>query len=201
MTMHLYEALVTIAGDGSLSAGDLIAYAMEDTIGGRDTGQWPAMCVHEAEGKLIYALVRALKPNVALEIGGNFGCSTTHILAALEANGTGMLVSYDIDPASYRGVPEHLRHRLDARIEDALTADLPAAPFVLEDGEHGLDFTTRILTQLRALNPRCIVSHDYATGHHYDGFFVEEAWNAVLPEGEGYVLDGAFTGVGVWWNR
>jgi predicted O-methyltransferase YrrM len=83
------------------------------------------------EAELLYALVKGLAPERALEIGRARGGSTFIIASALRSIGTGKLVSVDPD-----NLPEH-------RIEDGLRARLSPwvffvdgyAPFVLPEAE------------------------------------------------------------------
>ena len=199
--MKLNEALQQIARDAGLDADQLIAFANEDQVGGRDSGQWPGMSTFADEGKIIYALVRALRPAKVVEVGVDSGGTSTHILSALVANDFGELWSVDINPDCGLMIPDHLRQRWTFVNADALTVELPEqADFVWEDGSHSYEFTRDMLLRLKTLNSRVIMSHDYATGKVYPGFFVKEAFDEVLPEGFGIEIDGCFTGLGVWIN-
>jgi hypothetical protein len=199
--MHLHDALRQIATATNLNPDELIAYTAEDQVGGRDDNSWPGMSVFAAEGQVLYALIRALKPAQVVEVGVDSGGTSTHMLTALERNGEGQLYSVDINPEVGSKVPADLRNRWTLRIEDALTVDLPdRADVIFEDGSHELAFTRAILTRLKALNPRVILSHDYYTHETYGGFYVKEAFDAVLPGGFGVKIEGAFTGLGVWLN-
>ena len=199
--MNRDDALRQIAAAAGLNADELIANANEDSVGGRDTGAWAGMSTFEAEGQVLYALIRALKPAQVVEVGVDSGGTSTHILTALDRNGEGQLYSVDINPEVGSKVPDPLRARWTLRIEDALTVELPdRADVIFEDGSHELVFTREILTRLKTLNPRVILSHDYYTHETSGGFFVKEAFDAVLPGGFGVKIDGAFTGLGVWVN-
>src|SRR5206468_2738116 len=56
--------------------------------------------------KLLYAAVRALRPRVVVETGPFNGASSTFLLHALEANGEGRLISFDLpDAVDALGVP------------------------------------------------------------------------------------------------
>lgn len=205
--MNLNEALTLIAQRGGLNADELIAFAAEDNVGGRDTsihkpdGDWPGMSTFADEGKIIYALVRALRPAQVVEIGVDSGGTSTHILTALAANGKGKLFSVDIVPDVGHSVPEELRARWTVVQGDGLTVKLPRKPdFVLEDSDHQLESTKAILTRFKELNPRAIVSHDYYTHEVYGGFHVKEAFDAVFPDGFGIKVGAAFAGLGVWFN-
>ncbi len=201
--MKLDDALRQLAADGNLNADELIAYAAEDHIGGRDTGDWPAMSVFADEGKVVYALVRALRPAQVVEVGVASGGTSTHILSALEVNGKGKLWSIDIAPDCGLNVPENLRHRWTFVNGDALVETLPKkADFCFEDGAHSLEFTTQILERLKALNPRAILSHDALTHLAYgDAFQVLPAFKAVLGTDKTLGIDGAFTGLAYYFNE
>lgn len=199
--MNRDDALRQIATAADLNADELIGYANEDAIGGRDTGNWSGMSTFAAEGQILYALIRALQPAQVVEIGVDSGGTSTHILTALYRNGDGQLYSVDIKSDVGDNIPAELRPRWTLRIGDALTAELPdQVDFVFEDGDHTLTFTHAILTRLKALNPRVILSHDYYTHETYGGFYVKEAFDAALPGGFGVKIDGAFTGLGIWVN-
>lgn len=197
----LADALTQIAQAANLDASELIAYAAEDNVGGRDTGNWSGMSTFADEGKVLYALIRALRPIQVVEVGVASGGTSTHILSALHANDFGTLWSVDIEANCGLNIPEHLRGRWTFVVGDALTVDLPArADFAFEDGEHGYFFTSSILKRLKALSPRMIMSHDYYTHLTYgEAFQVQRAFTDVLGD-RGVMIDGAFTGLGYWVN-
>lgn len=199
--MNLTEALTEIARAGSLDPAELIAYAAEDTIGGRDTGDWIGMSIFRDEGRVLYALVRALKPESVLEIGTAQGCGTTHILAALAKNKSGHCTSIDIDGNAGYGIPDALKKQWTFVHEDALTASLPDASVVFEDGSHSYNFTTNILRRLTPLHPRVIVAHDMYSHETYgDAFQVLNAWRDVMGVVTGVKIDHAFTGLAYHFN-
>ena len=125
-----------LAEDLNLDEDELIAYAEEDTIGGWEPGgEWPIGAVFASEGRILYALIRALRPSVVVEFGVKNGCSSKHILAALVRNHKGKLVSYDpvlaVDPDSF--TPAQLKH-WELINDDARIAKFPSrADFVFED--------------------------------------------------------------------
>lgn len=199
--MNLTDALTEIARAGDLDPVELIAYAAEDTIGGRDTGDWIGMSIFRDEGRVLYALVRALKPEHVLEIGTAQGCGTTHILAALNKNKAGHCTSIDIDASAGFGIPDALKKRWTFINEDALTAELPDASVVFEDGEHGYSFTAHMLTRIQAMHPRVIVAHDMYSHEAYgEAFQVLNAWRDVMGVVTGVKIDHAFTGLGYHFN-
>lgn len=97
--MNLNDALTLIASKFDLDAQALIAYSAEDNIGGWDGNErlynWAVGSLWSVEGKVLYALVRALKPRLCVEFGTWHGCSASHIAAALKANGAGKLFCVD----------------------------------------------------------------------------------------------------------
>lgn len=201
--MNLDDALRQIALAGDLNVDDLIGFAAEDTYPARGEGNWSGMAPFAAEVKVLYALIRALRPATVVEIGTNDGCSTMHILAALKANGKGKLISIDIEPSAGRLVPDDLRDRLTLVTGDALTVDLPKRfDFAFEDGEHSYEFTSAVLSRIKAGNPRAIVAHDYLMHHTYpDGFDVERAFVDTLGDAAfGLTVEDAFPGLGFWFN-
>lgn len=199
--MNLTEALTEIARAGSLDPAELIACAAEDNIGGRDTGQWRGDSFFADEGRVLYALIRALKPEHVLEIGSAEGCSTTHILTALDKNKRGHLTSIDIDPDAGVKVPAALRKRWTFVNEDALTAELPAADVVFEDGDHHYPFASAILKRITPLNPRVLLSHDALSHLTYgDAFQVYNAWRDVFGKVDTVQIDHAFTGLAYHFN-
>jgi hypothetical protein len=77
-------------------------------------------------GELVYALVRAARPDAVIETGVATGVTSAFALAALEDNGHGELHSVDLPPAGLvaRGlvgarIPRWLRHRWRPRWGDA----------------------------------------------------------------------------------
>lgn len=68
--------------------------------------------------RLCYVLCRIRKPQIVIETGVANGVTSTFILQALEANGTGELHSIDLPPLAVYGgsevgslIPQELRHR------------------------------------------------------------------------------------------
>lgn len=89
--MNLIETLEQIAKDFDFPSEHLIRYASEDfDIGGyhpdASQSKWEIGSIWEVEGRILYALVRYLRPSHAAELGSFRGCSTHHIIAALERN-------------------------------------------------------------------------------------------------------------------
>jgi predicted O-methyltransferase YrrM len=97
--MNLDEALTKIAARLDLDADELRTFADEDDVGGYhsspELAQWGMGSLWAVEGKILYALVRALRPASVLELGSYYGCSTAHIEAALKKNRKGNLTAVD----------------------------------------------------------------------------------------------------------
>lgn len=186
---------------GGLDLDKFLQFATEDKHTGYGTDhRWPGMSISADEGKVLYALVRMLRPLLPLEIGVWNGCSTVHILAALAQNQAGFLMSWDIEGSIVPMVPLALHTRWLPDVADALTRRLPiSCDFVFEDGPHTLDFTRdfvrRILQQ--KCPPMVLVSHDCLYPDW--GHSILDAWRAAGLEPQ--VVD---TGRGMcfhFWSR
>ena len=64
------------------------------------------MPVSAAGGRLLYALVRAVKPVAVVEFGTSFGISTLHLAAAVRDNGTGRVITTELSAAKARAARE-----------------------------------------------------------------------------------------------
>ena len=108
-------------------------------------------------GRLLYTLVRASRPATVVEFGTSFGISTIHLAAAVRDNGTGRVISTELNAAKVARARANLA---EAGLADVVTilagdaretlADLPGpVGFVLLDGWKNL-----YLPILRQLEPR-----------------------------------------------
>jgi hypothetical protein len=100
---------------------------------------------------VIYAIVRALKPDTFVETGVQNGVSTYFILSALERNGYGMLHSIDIRETLQDGkkvgwlVPDELKHRWDFSVGDSkevvpkMLSELEMVDIFMHDSLHTYD--------------------------------------------------------------
>jgi predicted O-methyltransferase YrrM len=108
-------------------------------------------------GRLLYTLVRATRPATVVEFGTSFGISTIHLAAAVRDNGSGRVVSTELNAGKAARARANLAEAglagLVTILEgDALEtlADLPGpVGFVLLDGWKNL-----YLPVLRLLEPR-----------------------------------------------
>ena len=181
MAQSLHGALQVFASLAGIEADRLIAYAEEDTFGGFDTG-WHTGSLWEVEGKFLYAVVRALGIRKVLEIGTNVGCSTTHLLAAVKANG-GKVTSIDKWAGAGQDIPEDLRDAWEFIPTEAIAwTEKTRRKFelVYEDGAHSTAFTEAILRNVLKMNPKVIVSHD--AEHFLVGPAITAAWMNVFGE-------------------
>ena len=109
--------------------------------------RYPALFASELNTqRVLYALVRARRPDVVLETGVADGFSSFAILAALDANSNGQLHSIDIQDDVGVVVPAALRSRWTVHINDRemdlergfkdIVAGLPAVDFYYHDSGH-----------------------------------------------------------------
>lgn len=191
--MKLSDALTLLAEKLALDAASIIAYAAEDHEGGRNAG-YDGWSIDPDEGRLLYALVRALRPLQVLEIGVHEGASSAHLLTALDANQLGALTSYDI----VKGAAEVKGIRWTVIQQDAALANFPPTEFVFEDSAHGLDYSLKLFERLKFA--RVLVTHDTLMTPAHGDFYVKQAFETVFPDGLIFALDGCERGLGVWVN-
>lgn len=168
--MNRDDVLHSIAMTDGLDTTELIAYANEATdIGGYHDNpheaKWPNGSMWAVEGQILYALIRATRPAVCIETGTNYGCSATHITAALDKNRKGKLICVDWSFERIL-IPLPLRERIEFRQTDIhdFIQNMPPFDFLLEDGSHDTDQVQAVWSAaLKAANPGAfIVSHDAA---------------------------------------
>lgn len=182
--MTFEDVLTSIANAYGLGSYDLIGYSYEDEISGWDQGygEWPVGSLWTVEGRILYALIRALKPELVVEIGTNVGCSASHMASALKMNGTGKLMTFDTCssiaiPPNRDGVSQVFRQGqlipvdlmpyvelVNADGIDYLNKYIADVDFIFEDGAHSFEGTRDAwIAGLAKLNPGgLIISHDAA---------------------------------------
>ena len=111
-----------------------------------DSPDWDPGMMSPRDCISLYALVRALRPTVCVETGVGVGCSSMHILTALDKNGVGELHSIDLHGpnADQYGViiPQSLRGRWDLNIQHRdpvlpeLLKDLKEIDLFVHDSNH-----------------------------------------------------------------
>ena len=200
--MNLSEALHKIAVTYDLNETELAAYAQEDTIGGYHENpaycKWPMGSVWEVEAQIVYALARALKPQMVIEIGSYYGCSTHHIAEALWQNGAGKLISIDIS-FMYK-VPERYAHIIEQLNTDLFDYHMSpnTVDFVFEDSMHTVKSTTHIWNEFKANGKpgAIIVSHD--SEHETEGIAVRGAIATITPNYISMLVQPGKCGLGIW---
>ncbi len=202
--MNLHDALHQIAPALGLDADALIRYAEEDTVGGfhlnLDARKWNTGAIWEGEGQFVYALVRGLRPARVFEAGIGNGCTSAHILAALDANGYGELIScdpYALNPASMNNHPRWTRSGLTG--EQWLDANPDAAfEIVVEDTMHTHEMTFAILSKANRPGLRLALAHD--AGHISVGQGVTSGFQAAFGSYTTVMIGDSDCGWGYWVN-
>ncbi len=125
-------------------------------------GEWVrAAAVDPPRGRLLFALVRALRPSRCVELGTNMGISAAYIASALTLNGDGRLISLDsIEQATERATRHHRDLGLDRsefrtglfseHLAPALS-DLGGCDFAFVDGDHHEEPTLAYYEQIAAM--------------------------------------------------
>ncbi|GAA4011392.1 class I SAM-dependent methyltransferase [Allokutzneria multivorans] len=114
------------------------------------------MPISAAGGRMLYALVRAIRPARVVEFGTSFGISALHLGAAVRDNGSGHVVTTELSASKAASARETFA---EAGLDDVITvlvgdaretlADDEPVDFVLLDGWKDL-----CLPVLRLLEPR-----------------------------------------------
>ena len=128
------------------------------------------------ERRILYLMVRQFSPGVIFEVSPKRGWSTLHMAAALERNGGGQIVSFELDPLVAWAARRTLRrarlaHRAEIVVGD-VREQLPRAyerlrkssritgiEFLFIDADHGAEFATWYLENLFPLVKQSGVIH------------------------------------------
>lgn len=123
----------------------------------------------DRESEMAYILVRALQPDVIVEISPRHGYSTNYLLAGLTRNGHGKLFSYEIEThvngipieQAIRGnlLPNLAQQRFELIVGDAMTATIPAADLLFVDSCHEAYFAAWYAEKL-VPRARFVMTHD-----------------------------------------
>lgn len=179
---NLNEVLLMVAAQLHLDGNELIRYALEDNLGGYDIDEnkrlWPQGSIWGAEGQILYAITRALKPEVVVQVGGWVGCSASHFALACQANNKGRVISIDNSQGGVTHgakIPNILREYIElvsANGEDwlALQPD-NSIELIFEDAGHSRESVASISkAALQALVPGgVLINHDAAHDIAYVG--------------------------------
>lgn len=174
--MNLHQTLDAIAVQLNLDPRLLKSYADEDiSLAGYhpndQPNKWPMGSIFEVEGQILYALTRALQPELVVELGTFYGCSTSHFLLALSKNGHGELITVDNGKSGgwFTLNPGDMQDRFTAINADALEwvhRDMPQGRvgLLFEDMIHRVDTTETIWRGAleNCLSGAVIISHDAA---------------------------------------
>lgn len=165
--MNIEDALVDIARNFGFDEQQLITSCYEDTVGGwdRDAGRWPVGSVWSVEGRILYAITRALKPDFVLEVGTHHGCSATHFAEAVKANGKGHVIGVDPSGAAGNMIPANLRQYVqivNTRWQDMDGLFPAGVGIVFEDADHSAETTADVWRAAAERLPAgsVIASHD-----------------------------------------
>jgi predicted O-methyltransferase YrrM len=125
------------------------------------------MPVSAEGGRLLYALVRACRPETVVEFGTSFGISTIHLAAAVTDNGTGRVVTTELSSRKAEAARQNLEQAGLGEVVTILEGDalqtLASVPgpigLVLLDGWKDLYLPVLRLVQPR-LTPGALVVAD-----------------------------------------
>lgn len=188
----------------SLDAAELLSYAQEDTIGGYEphaNTRWLPGSIWGAEGQILYAITRAMKPQRIAELGALQGCGTSHFSTALKMNGSGKVSTYD--NFRFRHAPFKVADDLEPYYEfivgDAYEIDLNPFQIVFEDFNDTAAGVKRVWSRfIQEAQPGAVIlTHDVY--HHHEG---KEMRAGIEASGAQNVLmfqiDGTDCGLGMW---
>jgi predicted O-methyltransferase YrrM len=187
-----------------LELDSLMPYAEADNIGGYhpDAAQrkWWTGAIWEVEGKTLYALIRALQPETVVEVGSGTGCSSTHMAAALKANGGGHVTT--VDRGNTPQIPADLQVFVTILPGDGIDylALLPdnSVDFILEDADHTKDMCAAIgeLAKTKLKPGGVLMAHDAA--HFAVGADVKAGYDLAGLDFRVYLTDPSDCGWAVW---
>lgn len=205
--MNLDDTLTLIAAQLDLDAAELSAYAAEDSIGGYHSdpalSSWYTGSLWSVEGKVLYALVRALKPECLLELGVHAGASTTHLRTAVQVNQFGHVYSVDRQEGAGFDIPAELLDygtiTYDWALQYILRLPDASIDFAFEDLCHGAGEVYDVITALRPkLKPGALVVH-HDSEHGDDGVQVKRGIEmAGVVNWYSYLTEPSDCGLAVW---
>lgn len=171
--------------------------------------RFPGGSGSEDERRILYSLIRVLRPSVTVECGVSWGGSSTAILGAIDSNKSGRLWSVDFrDTCSNHGhetgnnIPNQYRKHWKLTIGDAvdfLNSFNKPIDFLFEDTYHTYDLTKSIYeAALPNLKPGAvIISHDAVIyGHRILQAFIDVGIQPTI-----YKTDNSGCGLSVWVNK
>lgn len=205
--MHLDDALTEIAAFLDLNPLTLIQYADEDALGGYDPdpalAAFPGGSLWAVEGKVLYALTRAQRPQHALELGTWHGASSTHILEAQARNQYGALYSVDHWEGAGTLVPERLHDWWTLTYMEAVQyietkLHRGKISFVFEDCIHSESEVYAIVTALKPkLRSGAVVVH-HDSEHGDDGEQIRRALDRAGVNYKSWLINPSDCGIAIW---
>lgn len=201
----LIDTLFQLEKQLGIELDSLMPYAEADNIGGYhpDPAQrkWGAGAIWDVEGRTLYALIRALKPENIVEIGSGTGCSTTHMASALDANDEfGHITT--IDRGNTPQIPGNLKTYVTISNGDAINY-LALQPdnsidFILEDADHSTELCAAIgeLAKTKLKPGGVLMAHDAA--HFGVGADVKRGYDLAGLDFRVYLTDPSDCGWAVW---
>lgn len=102
-----------------------------------DASESTYMPISRQGGELLYVLVRAGRPNTVVEFGTSYGISAVYLAAAVADNGTGHVVSTELNGAKVLAARANLE---EARLAERVTILLGDARTTLKDIPGPIDF-------------------------------------------------------------
>jgi hypothetical protein len=210
--MNLSDTLTEIADFLALDADQLRAYADEDTLGGFHSepsqATFPGGSLWGVEGQVLYALVRALKPREALELGTWHGASTTHLLTALKANVIPTLLdSVDVWEGAGSLVPHSLQYGWYMHYQEAVAflktfkGRRRLYSLAYEDCIHSEPEVYAIVTALKPkLSKGAVVVH-HDSEHGDDGLKIKRGLERAGVDYRSWLIEPSDCGLAIWVNR
>lgn len=191
------DAIHALCSYFDIDESDFAKYASEDKIGGYPE-KWPVGSIWEVEGKVLYAIVRCLRPKHIVEFGTRYGCSTAHIVSAMDANGIGRITTVDIVGNS---LAQNMSSRIvSIRADGKSFSEKNSQPIdiIFEDGPHTTDFTREVIHNcLPFINKGGVVmAHD--VGHLSVGQDVSEGFRQAVGNFGSVLIKPSDCGIGYW---
>lgn len=148
---------------------------------------WASGGVEPGEAQFLYGLVRAMRPEVVLEVGTSFGWSGLHLAAGLRDNGLGKLYTVEINLERQAAARLNFKRADLEAWADCLSMipNLPRVDLALLDAGHEADDITYYLAAL----PRdtgLVVVHDATWEQHVEKAIAHTDWKALYLPGTSY---------------
>lgn len=161
----------------------LLGWIPEPIVRRLDRGFARSNTVHPNTGQALYSIVRAVRPMTVLETGTYWGYSTAFLAGGVKDNGTGHVVSVDLDAEAGKHLPDGLRPYVTLHRGKPASEVLPdvlggvAPEIFFQDSVHDYEGVLAELERVAPLLQRdaVVLFHDFVA----DG--VREAAVAGLP--------------------